>query len=40
MLAEIRESVAQLDRGEFVTKEQLRDRIEARREASLGRQAA
>ncbi len=40
MLAEVQESLAQLDRGEFVTEEQLRARLAVRRSASLGSQAA
>jgi hypothetical protein len=34
MLTEIEESVAQFDRGEFVTREQLGARIEAHRAVS------
>jgi predicted transcriptional regulator len=40
IVAEIDESLAQLDRGEFVTEDQLRTRIASRRAVQAGSQAA
>jgi Arc/MetJ-type ribon-helix-helix transcriptional regulator len=40
IIAEIEESIAQLDRGEFVTEEHLRARFAARRAARAKSQAA
>jgi len=40
IVAEIEESLAQLDRGEFVTEEQLRARVASRRAAQGDSQAA
>jgi len=39
IIAEIEESIAQLDRGEFVTEEQLRARLAASRAARADSQA-